>query len=98
MPATTAEVKEALDQIASLMAKAEKIRQRGKADVLGARNILSTLPGSFAEELDTIDAYAPTGPFETLAKDEKSKLQAEFLAAKAAIEAELDALGVTYGP
>lgn len=94
--ATVAEVKEGLDQIAQTIAKAQARRDRGKADLIAARTMLADLPALYADVIATINAYSPVGAFETLAKDERSKLQAEFLALKAALETELTAIGVEF--
>lgn len=96
MPATVSEVKTALDGIAKTIAGSISARAKVKAALLAARNQLAALPTKYADELAEINGYTPTGAFETLTKDELSKLTTEFLALKTAIEGELDDLGVSY--
>jgi hypothetical protein len=93
---TTSEVKAALDGIAEVISGSITARARAKAQLLTARNQLANLPTQFADELATINGYTPTGAFETLAQDEKARLQTEFNALKTALEGELDALSVSY--
>jgi formamidopyrimidine-DNA glycosylase len=94
--ATTSEVKSALDGIAEVIAGSISARERAKTLLLMARNQLAGLPTQYADEIAEINGYVPDGAFETLAKDEKARLQTEFMALKNAIEDELDALGVSY--
>ena len=93
---TTSEVKAGLDAIASMISGSIQMRAKAKAQLLAARNQLAGIPSQFADVISEINGYTPTGAFETLTKDEKAKLQTEFLALKSALEAELDALGVSY--
>ena len=46
---------------------------------------MNALPTRFADTISTINGYAPSGAFETLAKDELSKLTSEFQALKEAV-------------
>ena len=94
--ATSSQVKSALDGIATMIAGATQQRERAKAQLLTARNQLANIPTQYSGEITTIDGYTPTGAFETLAKDEKSKLASEYSTLKTALENELDALGVSY--
>ena len=94
--ATTSEVKAGLDAIARTIATAQAGLDTGKARILTARDALTAIPTDFADLIATIDAFTPTGAFEVLAKDEKAKLQTEFLALRATLEGALDALGVSY--
>lgn len=93
---TVSEVKAALDSIAEQIAGATRMRSQAKAQLLAARNQLAAIPTTFAVAVSEIDGYTPTGAFETLAKDEKSKLASEFTALKTALETELTALSVSY--
>jgi hypothetical protein len=93
---TTAEVKAALNGISTMIAGSARMREQAKAQLLAARNQLANLPTQYASEIQTINGFAPTGAFETLTKDEKGKLQTEFVALKSAIETELTALGVSF--
>jgi hypothetical protein len=93
---TTAEVKAALNGISTMIAGSARMREQAKVQLLAARNQLASLPTQYTDEIATINAFAPAGAFETLTKDEKGKLQAEFVALKSAIEAELTALKVSY--
>ena len=94
--ATISEVKAGLNAIADLISGSISGRARAKAQLLSARNQLAAIPTQYAAVIAEIDAYTPTGAFETLAQDEKAKLASEFLALKSALETELTALGVTY--
>lgn len=94
--ATISEVKSGLDAIGQLISGSVQQRERAKAQLLAARNQLSGIAGQFSDVISTIDGYTPTGAFETLAKDEKAKLQTEFQALKSALETELTALGVSF--
>ena len=94
--ATVSEVKSGIDSIAQLIAAAARTQARAKENLLAARNQLNNLPSQYADVMATIDAYTPTGAFETLAKDEKAKLASEFVALKNDLETELTALGVSF--
>lgn len=94
--ATHAEVKAALVGISEMIAGAQSTRVSAKAQLLAARNQLAALPSQFSGIITTINAYTPTGAFETLAKDERAKLTADFTALKSALEAELTAIGVSF--
>lgn len=94
--ATTSQVKADLDSIGQIISGAQRTLDNCKAQLLAARNQLNGLPASYSDTLGTINAYVPLGAFETLAKDEKAKLQTEFLALRSTLEGHLDDLGVTY--
>jgi hypothetical protein len=94
--AEPSQVKTALDAIAATIATSRSMRSQAKAQLLSARNQLASIPTVHANIISTIDGYVPSGAMETLAKDEKAKLQTEFLALKSALETELSALGVSY--
>lgn len=93
---TTSEVKAVLDSIATIIAGSAQKQAQAKAALLAARNQLVAIPTQYAGVVTTIDGYAPSGAFETLAKDEKARLQTEFTALRSALEMELTALGVSY--
>ena len=95
--ATTSEVKAGLDAISQLISGAQQSRQRAKSQMLAARNQLAGIPSQFSDVISEIDSWTvPVGAFQSLGKDEKAKLQTEFLTLKSALEDELDALGVSY--
>jgi hypothetical protein len=94
--ATISQVKAGLDEIAKLIRNATSVRESAKANLLNSRNQLENLPTQFSDVIAEIDGYSPTGAFETLAKDEKAKLQTEFVALKSALETELTAIGVEF--
>ena len=85
--ATTSEVKAALDDISQSIKTERQAFASAKARIVTASGNLGLIPTTFADAIATINAYTPTGAFETLAKDEKAKLQTEFLALKAEIDA-----------
>lgn len=89
-------VKAALDNIAVFISQSAQKRANAKADLLSARNQLAQIPTLYAAEIAEITGYGTSDAFEAVSKAEKAKLQAEFLALKSALEAELDALGVSY--
>jgi len=74
------EISKTIDDVGEAFS-AEKTRIEALSAQLGA------LPTVHADVLAEIDLYTPTGPFETLAQDEKAKLTTEFVALKAAIDA-----------
>ena len=86
--ATTSEVKAGLDAIASEIAAVRTRFESSKSSIQGGSTALGNIPTKYADVIATINAYTPTGAFETLSQDEKAKLQTEFVALKA----ELDAL------
>ena len=94
--ATSSEVKAGLDGIASVIAGSIQGRANAKALLLSARNQLAGLPAQYADVLATINAYTPTGAFETLAEDELAKMTTEFTALKTALQTELTAIGVSF--
>ena len=85
--ATTSEVKKALDEIASVIAAQEAVITKAQTNAAAASAALAAIPTDFSDVIATINAYSPTGAFETLAKDEKAKLQTEFRALKAKADA-----------
>ena len=85
--ATTSEVKAALDDISQSIKTERQAFASAKARIQTASGNLGLIPTTFADVIAEINGYTPTGAFETLAKDEKAKLQTEFLALKADIDA-----------
>lgn len=96
--ATVAEVKKALDEIASAIALAASNREQAKNQLLAARNNLAGLPSKYSGVISTIDGYPASGgtAFEALAKAEKAALASEFISLKNSIETELNDLGVAW--
>lgn len=91
--ATVSQVKAGLDEIAEHIRQA---RTQATTATSSLQNIVSTLdaiPAAFADVITTIDGYTPTGAFETNAKDERTKLAAEFTALKTAAQSAITALG-----
>lgn len=85
--ATASEVKAGLDDIAAAIAAVRTRYASAKSSITGGSAALGNIPTKYADVIATIDAYAPTGAFETLSKDEKTKLAAEYLALKTEIDA-----------
>jgi len=85
--ATVTEVKKGLDDMATIIVAERQAFALAKARISNASGNLGLIPTQYADVLATIDAYTPTGAFETLAQDEKAKLTTEFQALKAAIDA-----------
>lgn len=83
--ATTSEVKIALSDVAQLIKNAQVDIEKSETRLQNAYNILDAIPTTYSDEMSTIDGYTPTGAFETLAKDEKSKLTTEFQALKSTL-------------
>ena len=94
--ATRSEVKAGLDAIADVIAGSIRSRAQAKVQLLAARNQLENLPTQFADVIVTIDGYAGGNEFESLTKSTKSLMATEYTALKAALEAELTALGVAF--
>jgi len=85
--ATASEVKAGLDEMAAAIAAVRTRYASAKSNITGGSAALGNIPTKYADVIATIDGYAPLGAFETLAKDEKSKLASEYLALKAVIDA-----------
>ena len=85
--ATISEVKQGLDAVAEKIASARNRFEASKVAIQNNSSTLGQIPTAHSDVLTTIDGYAPSGAFETLAKDEKAKLQTEFVALKADIDA-----------
>jgi len=86
--ATTSQVKAGLDEISGKIKAVRERFEASKNGISASSSALGAIPTAHADVLATIDGYTPTGPFEELAQDEKARLQTEFVALKA----ELDAL------
>lgn len=84
--ATTSEVKQGLDDIASTIRNCRQKFAQAKTTIQNCSDALGAIPTTFADVNSTIQAYTPTGAFETLAQNERSKLAAEFADLKADIE------------
>jgi flagellin-like hook-associated protein FlgL len=85
--ATYSEVKKGLDDIATTIQNGQKTFDRAKAAISNVSGDLAAIPTTFADVIATIEGYTPTGAFETLTKDERSKLQTEFQALKSKVDA-----------
>ena len=85
--ATTTEIKTALDDIARIIITERNALATAKARIQNASGNLALIPTQYAGVIAAIDAFTPTGAFETLAKDEKDKLAAEFTTLKTTIDA-----------
>lgn len=85
--ATYSEVKSGLDDISAAIRAAKEAYDRAKVHIQGASDSLGNIPTTYSDVITEVNGYTPTGAFETLAKDEKAKLQAEFQALKATIDA-----------
>ena len=84
--ATMTEVKRSLDDISQIIVTERQAFANSKARIQTASGNLASIPTQYAGVIATIDAYTPTGAFETLAKDERTKLAAEFTALKTQID------------
>lgn len=91
--ATVSQVKAGLDEIAERIRTVRTQVKTSSTSLQAAVAALDGIPEAFTDVLTTIDGYAPAGAFETNAKDEKAKLQAEFVALKNAAQAAITALG-----
>lgn len=85
--ATTSEVKAGLDQISDLIARVRAKFVAARQEITSSATLLGQIPTDYADVIATINLFTPTGEFESLAKDEKSKLQTEFQALKADMDA-----------
>ena len=83
------EVKAALDDIAVQIANARLVRARCLSQLSAASAVLGNLPTQYADVVTTINAYGTTNAAENFAKEEKAKLQTEFLALKALLDADI---------
>lgn len=83
------EVKAALDDIAGKIATARVQRARCISQLSEQAAILGDLPTQYADVIITINNYGDTDEAETFAKAEKAKLQTEFLALKALLDADI---------
>lgn len=85
--ATASEVKAGLDDISTAIAAVRTRYASAKSSIEGGSAALGNLATKYSDVIATIDGYAPSGAFETLAKDEKEKLAAEYVALKSTIDA-----------
>jgi flagellin-like hook-associated protein FlgL len=85
--ATYSEVKQGLDEISAQIRAVQTRYNSAKSNIEAGSAALGAIPTKYADVIATIDGYTPTGAFETLSKDEKAKLQAEFQALKSTIDA-----------
>lgn len=85
--ATYAEVKKFMDDIATKINVERSAYEKAKARIEAVSSNLAGIPTIYEDLITTVDAYTPTGSFETLCKDEKNKLSAEFTALKNIVDA-----------
>jgi len=85
--ATTSEIKAGLDEISGKIKTVRERFEAAKNGIIASSTALGAITTAHSDVLTTIDAFTPTGAFETLAKDEKAKLQTEFVALKAQLDA-----------
>ena len=78
--ATSSEVKAALDDIAQSIRTERQAMANAKARIATGQGNLNLIPTTFSDALATINAYTPTGDFESLSKDELAKMTTEFTA------------------
>ena len=87
--ATASEIKSGMDDIAVRIAEQRAVVNKAKSNAQIASDALAAIVTDYADVITTIDAFAgnSTDYFERLAKAEKAKLQAEFVAHKAQADA-----------
>lgn len=90
--ATVSEVKAGLDNIAQAIRTERQAMKSAKARIGTGQSNLNLLPTIFADAIAEINGYTPTGPMETLAQDELTKLTTEYLALVAEAETTITAL------
>jgi len=76
--ATASEVKSGLDKIAGVIQSCRLKLSDAKENIKKQKANLDNLPTTYAGILSEINGYLPSGAMETLAKDELSKLTAEY--------------------
>lgn len=82
--ATTSEIKAGLDEISSAIKASRQRLTSAKENVTTQETNLSALAAKYADIITTVNAFTPTGAFETLAKDELQRLTVEFQQLQAA--------------
>lgn len=82
--ATTSQVKAGLNNFSNEIRNSREQLSMAKARIASEKAKLNALPTKYADVIATIDGYTPTGPFETLAKDERAQFTTEFQALSAA--------------
>lgn len=87
MSATPSEVKAGLDAVSEVIAEQRNLVETAQQVLANVVQVLDEVPTEYADVIAQIDLYAPTGAFEELAKDELSKLTAEFQALRAKAQA-----------
>ena len=83
--ATASEIKSGMDDIAVRIAEQRAVVNKAKSNAQLASDALGAIATDYADVIASIDAFAANSAdyFERLAKAEKAKLQAEFVALKA---------------
>lgn len=87
MTATTSQIKAGLDDIASIIRAQTVAVSKAQQNVAAASAVLAALATDFADVVSTVQAFTPTGAFQTNAKDELAKLISEYQALKAKADA-----------
>jgi len=87
--ATPSQIKSGLDQIAVLITEQRAVVEKAQSNAANASAALAAIATDYADVITTIDAFAvnSTDYFERMAKAEKAKMQAEFIALKADADA-----------
>ncbi len=93
---TPTQVDAALNAVAQTISGSIRQRAVAKDNLRVARNQLNSIGTVYADEIAEIQSYAPTGEFESLAKDRFAKFSAEKASLQANIEAEMTALGMSF--
>ena len=84
----TYQVDRAIREFSNALDDAHDWMEREKVRIQALRDKIYALPSSYSDEMTEIDGYTPTGAFETLAKDQKTKLAS----ARTALLAKIDAV------
>lgn len=89
---TVSEVKKGLVDVSTIIVNVRSVLTRAKIAMSSSVSELNSIPTTFSSIIAEINSYTPTGAFETLAKDELSKLTAEFIALRNAAQDAVTAL------
>ena len=81
--ATSSEVKAGLDNIAAEIRMRRNNLKKAKDSIIEQEVRLGNIPTEYQSVIEEINGFIPTGAFETLTKDELTKMTAEFIALKA---------------
>lgn len=89
---STSTVKQSLVSIAASISTELQALKAAKQRISTAVSNLNSIPNIHADTISEIDEYAPNGEFESLCKDEKELLTAEFISLRGAANAAVSAL------